>query len=224
MARLFEEVYNAAQLTELVSRVGFLPLLDSGVEGYSAEEIVSDDCRYVTFEGGGWDWPMWKWKGGIVRDGGCVYGKFFNKKAGFVSREWWPDLANYRRGVNPRPAENSIEDTILDVLSMEGSMITRHLRKACGFDGTKMRSKFDGYVTRLQMACRIVTQDFIYPHDKHDRPYGWGWALLTTPEMLLGHESMECGRTPEESLQRMMDKMHTVLPHATDSQLLRMLK
>ena len=47
------EVYNIAQLTELIQRIGFLPLLDSGIWGYSAEEIVSEDCRYVTFSDGG---------------------------------------------------------------------------------------------------------------------------------------------------------------------------
>ena len=36
-----------------------------------------------------------KWK--IRRSGKCLYGKLFNKKAGFVSREWIPDFANFRR-------------------------------------------------------------------------------------------------------------------------------
>ena len=40
---------------EYIRKVGFLPLLDSGIAGYSAEELVSDDCRYVVFPDGGWD-------------------------------------------------------------------------------------------------------------------------------------------------------------------------
>jgi hypothetical protein len=75
-----DEIYSAAQLTAFIQEVGFLPLLDSGIQGYSAEEMVADDCRYVVFDDGGWDWPLWKWKGPIVSDGSCVYGKFFNKK------------------------------------------------------------------------------------------------------------------------------------------------
>ena len=27
----------------------------------------------------------------------AAYGKLFSRKAGLVSREWYPDLANYRR-------------------------------------------------------------------------------------------------------------------------------
>jgi len=218
------EIYNAAQLTELIGKIGFLPLLDSGVVGYSAEEIVSDDCRYVTFPEGGWDWPLWKWKGDIVSGGTCMYGKFYNKKAGFISRDLWADFVNYRRSVNPYPAENSIEETILDVLRMEGSMITRHLRKACGFDGPKMRSKFDSYLTRLQMGTYIVTENFVYPEDKQGQPYGWGWSLLTLPEQLYGREACQTDCSPEESYQRLMDKLRSVLPDATDKQLERILK
>jgi hypothetical protein len=32
------EIYNPALLMELIRKIGFLPLLDSGVFGYSAEE------------------------------------------------------------------------------------------------------------------------------------------------------------------------------------------
>ena len=219
-----KEIYSSAQLMELIQQIGFLPLLDSGITGYSAEELVSDDCRYVVFPDGGWDWPLWKWKGPIVTEGNCVYGKFFDKKAGFVSRAWWPDFFNYRRSQHPVPAESSIEETILLTLQEQGSMITRELRAACGFTGPKMRSKFDAYVTRLQMGCYIVTEDFVYPQDKHGREYGWGWSLLTTPEQLLGREACLCQRTPEESFKRLYDHFRTILPDATERQIMKLLK
>ena len=73
-------------MMELIQKIGFLPLLDSGIEGFSAEDIVAEDCGYVRLPEGGWDWPLWKWKGEIVQEMPCMYGKFFNKKAGFISR------------------------------------------------------------------------------------------------------------------------------------------
>ena len=218
------EIYNQSQLTELIQQIGFLPLLYSGIRGFSAEEVVSDDCRYVRFSDGGWDWPLWKWKGPIVTEGGCVYGKFFAGKAGFISREWWPDFCNYRRSQHPAPEAGSIEEAILLTLQEHGSFITRELRAACGFTGPKMRSRFDSYVTRLQAACRIVTEDFIYPRDKHGHEYGWGWSLLTTPEQLYGKESCQCPRTPEESFERLLEHFKHILPRASEREILRMLK
>ena len=206
-----------------IQEIGFLPLLSSGIRGFSAEEVVSADCRYVVFSDGGWDWPLWKWKGPIVTSGAFVYGKFFDKKAGFVSREWWPDFYNYRRNKYPAPEEGSIEETILHTLQEHGSLITRELRAACGFDGPGMRSKFDGYVTRLQMQCRIVTEDFVYPTDKHGREYGWGWSLLTTPEALYGREACTCERKPEESYKLLTAHLRQLLPQATDRQIQKIL-
>lgn len=177
---VFPEIYSATGMMELIQKIGFLPLLYSGIEGFSAEDIVDEDCRYVTFPEGGWDWPLWKWKGEIVTEMPCMYGKFFNKKAGFISQEWWPDFCNYRRSKNPRPEEESIEGAILSTLQYSGSLITRELRTACGFTGKGMRSKFDGYLTRLEMATYIVTENFIYPRDKHNREYGWGCGRCST--------------------------------------------
>ena len=224
MKRNAMEIHSEIELMEYIQQIGFLPLLDSGIVGYSAEDIVDDDCRYVVFPDGGWDWPLWKWKGPIVAEGNCVYGKFFAGKAGFVSREWWPDFYNHRRNTHPVPQEGSIEETILMTLRESGSLITRELRAACGFVGPNMRSRFDGYITRLQMACYIVTEDFVYPRDKHNREYGWGWSLLTTPEQLYGKSACLCNRTPEESYHRLLAHFKEILPYATERQIQKLLK
>ena len=219
-----EEIYSAAQLMEYIQQTGFLPLLYSGIRGFSAEEVVADDCRYVMLPDGGWDWPLWKWKGPIVSEGNFVYGKFFAGKAGFVSKAWWPDLCNHRRHTHPAPEEGSIEEAILSTLREQGSLITRQLRAACGFTGPRMRSRFDGYITRLQMACRIVTEDFVYPCDRHGHEYGWGWSLLTTPEQLYGSDACQCPRTPDESFRRLFDHFKKLLPQASEQQILKLLK
>ena len=217
-------IHSDSELMDYISAIGFLPLLSSGIRGFSAEEAVDDECRYVVYPDGGWDWPLWKWKGTIVTEGNCVYGKFFDGKAGFISREWWPDFCNYRRSLRPAPEEGSIEESIVMTLEEHGSLITRELRAACGFTGPKMRGRFDAFVTRLQMATRIVTEDFVYPRDRHNRPYGWGWSLLSTPERLYGHEACTCQRTPEESLQRLLAHFKAILPTASERQIIKLLK
>ena len=205
-----------------MEEVGLLPLLAGAVPGFSADELVAPDCRYRLREDGGWDWPLWFWKGPAVTEGRFAYGKFFDGKAGFVSMEWWADLCSWRRSRHPLPDQESVEGIILEVLQTGGSMITRDLRAACGFDGPKMRGRFDAYVTRLQAACRVVTEDFVYPTDKHGNRYGWGWALLTTPEQRFGHEACRCDRTPDESRQRLHNHLHALLPHATEKQLAKL--
>ena len=54
----FPEIYSATGMMELIQQIGFLPLLDSGIEGFSAEDIVAEDCGYVRLPEGGWDWSL----------------------------------------------------------------------------------------------------------------------------------------------------------------------
>ena len=110
------KISTCSEMVRYVDEVGFLPLLPIGITGWSADDVVDSDCRYVALPEGGWEWALWRWKGEIIRESGCAYGKFFDKKAAFVSKEWWPDFCNYRRSVFPRPDENTIEDAILQTL------------------------------------------------------------------------------------------------------------
>ncbi len=217
-------IHEFDDLSVLIRQLGFLPLLDSPIAGFSAEEMAAEECRYHHSRDGSWSWPLWDWKGPAIQNTPCVYGKFFGGKAGFVSMEWWPDLMNYRQGKHPYPAENSVERAILDILQLNGAMITRELRSACGFTGGKMRSRFDHYITRLQMECRIVTEDFVYPKDKHGERYGFGWALLNTPENTVGRPACHCERTPEESFQRMLQHLHQQLPQAHEKALRKLIE
>lgn len=220
---IFKEINNYQELIDYIDEIGFLPLLNLGVAGWSADDVTDEDCGYTVLPDGGWEWPLWQWKGDIIRATGCAYGKFINRKATFISKDWWPDFCNYRRSLQPHPVENSTEWLIMQTLREGGSMITRDLRRACGFTGTKMRGKFDALVARLQMQGYIVTADFVYPHDRHGKEYGWGWSLLTTPEALFGRDACHPDRTPEQSYERILSWMRKILPDTDDRQLLRLI-
>lgn len=217
-------LHTCPELIDYINETGFLPLLNMGIPGWSAEDVMDEDCQYTRLPDGGWEWPLWQWKGSILQESGCAYGKFFDRKAAFVSRDWWPDFCNYRRSVFPLPEAGSVEEGILDILRAEGSLITRQLRAACGFTGPNMRGKFDSYITRLEMGCYIVTEDFIYPTDRHGREYGWGWSLLTTPEALFGREACHPGCTPQESRERLLCQLRKILPDVSARQLDSLLK
>lgn len=210
-------ISSCPDLENAIEQYGILPLLFIGVDRWSAEELTDREYLYQCLPDRGWEWPLWKWKGGAIRETGCAYGKFILGKATFISKRLWPDFCNWRRFVSPGIEEGSIEETILFTLEENGSMITRELRKACGFGGSKMRGKFDTYITRLQYAGYIVTEDFVYPHDRNGNEYGWGWALLTTAEARFGKEMSHPQHTPEESQEILEDHLHRILPDVSNA-------
>ncbi|WP_416996246.1 hypothetical protein [Alistipes dispar] len=170
------------------------------------------------------------------REGHCAYGKFFARKAGFVSREWLPDLANCLRSRPLAPNEDAaaLDDVVLQTILAEGTATVRELRRMLGFArGRGKRAAadpasevaeegkipLDPILTRLQMEMRLVIADFEYSIDRHGNRYGWGIARYTTPETLYGPLRTE--RTPAESFERICEHLRRLFPDAAEDSLLK---
>ena len=87
-----DELRSAEDLERAVLKLGFLPFFKNRIEGFSVEEMTPPELWFAE----GTDGP-WEWKGPVVRNWNCIYGKLFGGRAGYVSLEWLPDLANCRR-------------------------------------------------------------------------------------------------------------------------------
>lgn len=212
--------------------VGFLPFFRCGIPGFSIEERIAPEYWFTEEEG------AWEWKGPVIREGHCAYGKFFNRKAGFVSREWLPDWVNYRRSRPLAPNEDAaaLDDVVMQAILAEGTATIRELRHLLGFARGRSRRtardpdaevageeriSLDPILTRLQMQMRLVIADFEYNVDRHGNPYGWGVARYTAPETLYGR--LDVDRTPEESFERLCGRFRTLFPDVAGSKLLRII-
>lgn len=212
-------------VAELTEALGFLPFFANGIPGFSVEEHTPRELWFTEADG------PWEWKGPIARTKRCLYGKFFGGKAGFISLEWFPDFANYRRdgfdfdsryesGLASRRDMN-----VYGTVSRYGTVLSKKLKSLCGYSKGGERG-FDGVITRLQMQTYICVADFEYMRDKYGKQYGWGVARYSTPEELLGYEAVTSAysREPAESLERILDHLKKVLPEADGARLLKMIK
>lgn len=88
-----ECIRTVDEAIEYINEIGFLPLFKNAIPGFSLEERTVPDY--------GWcDDPTkdpWLWRAIIAGRHDIVYGKFFDKKAGFISKKWFPVFAKYRR-------------------------------------------------------------------------------------------------------------------------------
>ena len=214
-------------LVDAVETFGILPFFRNEIPGFSIEEHAAPGTWYAESED---FWPIWEWKGPVIRATGCAYGKFFAKKAAFVSRERFLDLANYRRDGYDFDARYddglaSRKDKFLyDLVEANGPVLSKAL-KTMGEYRKGGRTGFETSLTRLQEQCYVLTSDFVYMLDRYGRPYGWGVAEYATPEQFMGETFTQnvYSNSPEESYGRLLTHLGELLPEADETALRRFL-
>ena len=192
-------VHSADELLDVIERVGFLPLFSNEVDGFSVENMTDADCWW----NGDVKTDPWEWRAVLARTGKVAYGKFFRNKAGFVSKKWFPEFANYRRDgydFDARYEDGKAgykEKLIMDVLWPEGCEIwessskseifSNNLKEKAGF-GKGGEKGFEGTLAKLQMGSYLTVKDFRPRLNKKGEEYGWAVAVYTLPEYLWGYE------------------------------------
>lgn len=219
-------IKTVQELVEYVKEIGFLPLFRNDIPGFSVEERTvpyhwwSDDPKR----------DPWLWREIIADSGEVAYGKFFDKKAGFVSLEWLPYFANVRRDGYDFDAlwddekANIREKKIMDVFSDGEERYSFELKQLAGF-GKGGEKNFEGTVTALQMKTYLVLRAFRQRRNKAGEPYGWPIAVYTTPENRWGYElvSSAYSEDPEVSRERIFTHLKEVYPIITDKQLKKLI-
>ena len=215
-----------------VNEVGFLPFFQNHIKGFSLEEIVEPEFWYDSFEKGKVIWQAWSWREAIALDKSAIYGKFFGGKAGFISKEYFPDFCNYRRQGYDYDAlyddgkMKRSDKEIIDYLSKAGPTLTSQVKKELGF-GKDGRKGFDSIVNRLQMQTYIGVTEFRYKvASKTGETYGWGVAVLDTAENCWGENICTSAYNcePDESLERLLEKLSLSLPVCNKASLIKLIK
>lgn len=219
-------IKNKKNITDAINKYGFLPFFSNYIDGFSIEENVSENIWWKGSDG----WKVWEWKGPIIKEMKCAYGKFFDKKATFVSKEWFYDLANYRRDGYDFDARyddglsTSREKALYDLINENAPITSKRLKELGGY--TKNGKKgFDTQITKLQEKCYIIISDFVYLRNKYGYPYGWGIAEYSTPEKFFGKSFTKnvYKREPEKSYERLFKHLRNILQNATDEGIKRIL-
>ncbi len=218
-------IKSRADLEKAVEAFGFLPYFANEIQGFSLEEMILPRYWFSAEEG------AWEWKGPVIKQTGCAYGKFFGHKAVFVSSEWFADLANYRRDGYDFDARYDdglarySDKQLYDLIAENEPVISKQLKKLGNYKKGGNKG-FDSAVTRLQESCYVVISDFVYMKDKNGEPYGWGVAEYSTPELFLGEDFTKrvYEREPRESYERVFAHLKKLLPQASDEQIRKLLK
>lgn len=213
-------------LMNSVKEEGFLPLFRNGVRGFSVEERTSP---------AGW-WSgidkidPWEWRRLAAASAEVAYGKFFDGRAGFISTEWFPAFANWKR--DGYDFDALFEDgkatlrqkKIMDLFMNGEELFSFEAKRRAGF-GKEGERNFEGTVTSLEKVSYLVIRDFRRRVNKKGGEYGWHIAVLTAPESIWGYEMVtsDYAEDPFDSRQRIIDHISGIYPYADEHDILAVL-
>lgn len=214
-----DRIQSWEELLDWIDEIGFLPLFKNEIDGFSVEENTSDLYWWT----GDPEQDPWEWRELMARSGRVAYGKFFGKKAGFISKAWFPHFANYRRDgydFDSRWDEELASmraKKIMDQFTDHAELFSFQLKQQAGF-GKGGEKNFDGVVTELQMQTYLIIRDFRQRLNKKGHPYGWPISVYSTPEALWGYDHIASAYSlePAASRERIVLRLKKHFPEALD--------
>lgn len=220
-------IKSSKELSAYINEVGFLPLFKNCVSGFSVEEITGSNYWWS-------DKPTedpWEWREVIAAEGEIAYGKLFGNRAGFVSKEWYPYLASYRR--DGYDFDSRYEDglssyrtkRIMDVLESYDELLSNQLKEKAGF-GKGGEKGFEGAITTLQMQTYITVRSFRRRCNKKQEEYGWSVASYTLSENLFGRDHVRSAYdlSASQAKEKIVDWIISKFPAASRTEVERAMK
>ncbi|SFR69336.1 AlkZ-related protein [Anaeromicropila populeti] len=215
------------ELIKYINKVGFLPLFKNSIPGFSVEEITDKDAWWG-------ENPLedpWEWRGRIAEQGEIAYGKLFSKKAGFVSKEWYPVFCNYRRDgydFDTRYEEGLAgrkSQLLMEVLEQHNEILSSELKNSAGF-GKAGEKGFDTGLTTLQMQTYVTVKRFQKKRNKQNEEYGWAVAVYCLPEMVFGTDYVRScySENPLLSKEKIISKISRHFPNSTSEEIEKFMK
>ena len=212
-------------LEDAVTEYGFIPYFRNSLPGFSIEEHVDPKAWfYEDLEG------VWEWKGPVIRETGCAYGKFFERKAAFISREWFMYFANFRRdgydyeGFFNDERGSYKDKALFDLIEANGPILSKDLKKLGNYKKGG-NTGFDTSINRLQHQCFVVISDFKYVKDRFGKEYGWGIAEYAAAEQFFGEKLSGIYKTdPKDSYEKVLTHFCRLFPKARTEDIKRFLE
>lgn len=211
-------IKTVEELKTYINKVGFLPFFKSGIEGFSLEELTASASWW---SGDAIEDP-WQWREAITIEGNIAYGKLFRGKAGFVSKEWFPIFAAYRRDgydFDSRYEDGLVsrrQKKLIDILNEYDMLPSYELKKLAGF-GKEGEKNFEGTISELQMKTYVIIRGFRRKRNKKNEEYGWAVADYMLSEKLYGADYVRSAYTipTNEAKDRIIEHILKLCPNTS---------
>jgi hypothetical protein len=185
------KISTRRELKDLIVGIGFVPLFGNEIGGFSVMDITGGRYWWTGNE----KTDPWAWRMFLAEDSDIAYGKVFGGRAGFISKEWFPYFASYRRDGYDFDTRYEVgkashrSKKIINLFEKLPLIASYRIKSMAGFSKNGEKG-FEGTLTLLQMQTYITVRCFTRKLSKRGEPYGWSIGVYSLSEDKFGYDHM----------------------------------
>jgi hypothetical protein len=174
----------------------------------------------------------WEWRMRVLDERSDIaYAKFFFKKSGYITKDWYPYFLAVRRG--GRTLEEEYEDGVISQyakriyeLVVENEVLPLHAIKQLGGFAKEDAAKFDRALTELQMKFFLTMCGRQQKISRKGEEYGWSSTVFCTVEKYFGDAVVKQAEniSEQEAIERITKQIYLLNPAADAKKIMKFIK
>ena len=205
---------------------------DDGVFGLFRYGWGAEDENRIYWHTGDPDTDPWEWRMRVLNERGDIaYSKIFFRKAGYITKEWYPYFLAARRknkSFDEMYADgiySNYAKRIYEILRENDSLPFHEIKLLGGFE-KKENSKFEKALTDLQMGLFITMSGMQQKVSRIGIEYGWFSTVFCTTERFwdIGVFDEAAGITPDEAEEKIAERILELNPSADEKKIIKFIR
>ena len=184
------------------------------------------------------DTDPWQWRIRVFNERDDIaYSKVFFRKAGYITKEWYPYFLAVRRPPCARRDVMTFEDEyasgtlshyskrIYDAIADHGRLSLNEIKRVAGFK-REDTSKVEGALTELQMKMYLTICEIGYKVSQKGEKYGFSYAVFSTAESFWSDDVFDKAENIDanEAVATIKERIHTLNPSAHEKKIIKFIR
>jgi hypothetical protein len=204
---------------------------DDGVFGLFRYGWGAEEETGVHWHTGNPETDPWEWRIRVLSERNDVaYSKIFFRKAGYITKEWYPYFLAARRGGISFEDEylegtlSHFSKRIYETVLENGRLSLQEIKRIAGFK-REDNSKIDSALTELQMKMYLTICEIGYKVSQKGEEYGFSYTVFSTIETFwsdIVDRAANIGA--DEAVEKITERLLKLNPNADRKRLKKFIK
>lgn len=216
---MISEIHNFQDFTEALKKAGMTIGGENGESVFTLCDYFGSGVAWHTED---MDTDPWEWRIRVLKEcNDIAYGKFFFKKSGYITKEWFPYFYAVRRKrlmLDEEYAAGTVSRAAAVIYGLieEYKELPLHLIKQYGNFGREDKAAFDKAVTELQMKFYITMCGRAARVSEKGTAFGWSSTVFCRSEDFFGLEVIETADSldREAAYKKIEEQVYRLNPEA----------